>query len=1100
MLLLGILTLICVLSLMSKIPRVFFNRIGFIIILFCFILSINSLNEGFISHSDTGVFNGLWQINLLNKTFDTFIYFIALLILSFSEMKTFNQYIKTTKLFQKENGMKTALADKEHNVFTEISNKKMNDLKSNPSEYSLFILLNCLGMISLISSFDLISFFLAIELQSFSLYIISTIYKNSESSTSAGLKYFLLGALSSGFILLGSSLLYGMTGITNFDSFSMLQLTSESNQIEIPLLILLTGLLFKISAAPFHNWSPDVYDGVPTLVTSWIAILPKISIIIFLITFLGLFNNCHFLDKFEMFHIPLNWNYLILISASLSLIIGSIMGLTQYRIKRLLAYSAIVRRCAFYGFEELTIFLHYPIMQTATRLGRGENPKLNVASLWKGEIRSNQDDRLALQAVTSKVKAILLKVYLQGASSVGLQLAWNRLWKMNLSMKWLLELWIILSRIVINNLNVKKGQPKEVVGPYKRTSGLPKVGNDYGNRGIVVPVNCLSSLYSPMKIGARERIPGFEFRMFCNAAGSSSTVKSDSMNKILKLAKHSRINTEIQITDPVYKLMYDQRLFEVAYHRLRSKPGNMTPGIVPTTLDGMSSEVIKDIVDKMKDQSFKFTPGKRVQIPKTNGGVRPLTVAPPRDKLVQEVMRMIIEAMFEPTFSESSHGFRAGRSCHTALKEIKSKFGVATWYIEGDISKCFDTINHNKLMEYVEQRIADRRFTRLIRKALNAGYFEFREYKHSIVGTPQGSIISPILCNIFMDKLDKMVENIKKEFDSGDKARINPAWSKFQNKKARTQDLQVKLECHKMMLEIPSRDPMDPNYKRLVYVRYADDWIIGIRGSHEDAKQILDKIDKFLNQELNLQLSLEKTLITNAQTDRALFLGTAIGRAQHTSFSSSKTGHTKRNGKEIRLEAPLVRINKKLTEASFLNGKIPQPKFIWLPNNKDEIITLYNSVYRGYINYYSFVMNFGEISSWIHYVLKTSCAKLLASKFKLESQTKVYKEFGKSLKGKDKVSFATAELKMKPWDFKVNRTDIIKTMYVPSISAASLDNLSCSQCGSTHRVEMHHVKHLKDLNPKLSLIDAMMASKRRKQIAVCRECHLRYHGSVEKAS
>ena len=1053
MLIIDSLITILVIGLMSeKLSWSFFHRKTALVILFSALVGISSTNlENIIS--GIGLYNGLWQITTMNMLITNVIYIIGGIVLLLGEGK-----FKGQKLLK--------------------------------PEQSLIIMLSTIGMIALIHSYDLITLFLGLELQSLALYVLATIYKESESATSAGLKYFLLGSLSSSFILLGSGLLYGLTGITNFEYLYMIgsyDLNYYTYLLVPILLILLAGFLFKLAAAPFHNWAPDVYDGVPTLVTSWLAVLPKISILIIMVE---IFNN--------IFYQIYSLSNIILFSSFLSLILGSLLGLAQYRIKRLLAYSTIVRRCAITGFEE-PFFLHCPNMQTATRLGQRESPSLNLASLLKGEIRSTQGDRLALRAVTSMVKAKLLEVYLRGASTIGPQFACNRLWEANPSMKLLLELWTVFSRVVINNFNVEKGQPKEVVGSVYRTSGLPKVGNNYGNRGIVVPAGYFGNLYENLNRFGRGRISGLDVRMFCSAAESSSTVKSDSTIKLLKLANYCKENPDIQIRDQVYRLMYDNRLFEMAYHNIRSKPGNMTPGIVPTTLDGMSTEVINDIISNLKDQTFQFAPGRRIMIPKANGGERPLTVAPPRDKLVQEVMRMILEVIFEPTFSESSHGFRTGKSCHTALREVKTKFGVATWYIEGDIAKCFDSINHNKLMEIVEQKIVDRRFTRLIRKALNAGYFEFREFKHSIVGTPQGSIISPILCNIYMDKLDKYIEEIKNDFDAGEKVRLNPKWTRLQNKKSRTSDLDSKLQYHKEMLKTPSRDLMDPNFKRLVYVRYADDWIIGIRGSYKDTQQVLDKINIFLKNELGLNLSLEKTLITNARSERALFLGTSLGRSHHTSFSLGRSGHSKRNIQEIRLEAPLIRINRKLTEAGFLNGKNPCPRFLWLSNSKDEIITLYNSVYRGFINYYSFVMNFGAVSSWIHYVLKTSCAKLLAAKFNLGSQTNVYKEFGKELRGKDNVSFARAELKLNPWNFKIRQNDIINTLYAQSISAASLDNLCCSICSSTYRVEMHHVRHLKDLNPKLSKLDALMASKRRKQIAVCRACHLKYHGLVKSS-
>lgn len=605
-------------------------------------------------------------------------------------------------------------------------------------------------------------------------------------------------------------------------------------------------------------------------------------------------------------------------------------------------------------------------------------------------------------------------------------------------------------------------------------------------------------LYCSSKVKTRGRIPGYNIRSYTSAAGNSSTVKSDAISKLLKLAEYCKNHPQDTIKIPIYPLMYNPRLFLMAYNKLKSKPGNITPGFNPTTLDGILSEVIDQIIQSLKDDSFKFNPGRRIQIPKANGGQRPLTVVSPRDKLVQEVIRMILEVIFEPTFSETSHGLRPDRSCHTALREIKGKFGVATWYIEGDISKCFDSIRHDKLMDIIEDKIKDRRFTRLIRKTLNAGYFEFRVYKHSIIGTPQGSIISPILSNIFLDKLDKYIEGLKKEYDKGLSARINPVWSKYQRRKTKSEDLSVKRMCHKMMLTIPSRDPMDPNFKRLVYVRYADDWIIGVRGSLEDTRMILNKVEKFFKFELFINLSLDKTLITDAKTSRTIFLGTSIGRAQHRSYSASGLGNRKRNALEIRLEAPLDRINRKLTETGFMKNKVPIPRFLWLTNNKDEIITLYNAVFRGFLNYYSFSMNYGKLISWLHFVLKTSCAKLLAAKLTLGSQSKVYKKFGKNLKGDDKIEFIKAKYNFSPWNFKIRNTDIIQSLYTQSLYSASLNYLLCSLCGSSHRVEMHHVRHLKDLNPKMKLLDVLMAKKRRKQIAVCRSCHLTYHGSEHK--
>lgn len=233
---------------------------------------------------------------------------------------------------------------------------------------------------------------------------------------------------------------------------------------------------------------------------------------------------------------------------------------------------------------------------------------------------------------------------------------------------------------------MESGQSKEKIGLNVGTMGLPKATNGHGSRGIILPSNSLSNegaANSRTKVmlssnWKRGRILGQTIRNLSNAAGDPSTVKSDATAKLRRLGKICLEDPNYIVRDPIYKYMYNSRLYEIAYHNLKSNPGNMTPGITPTTLDGFSSDTIDKTVESLKDQSFKFNPGRRIQIPKASGGTRPLTIAPPRDKIVQEVIRMILEVIYEPTFSKSSHGFRIGKSCHTALKEIRTKFGVAS--------------------------------------------------------------------------------------------------------------------------------------------------------------------------------------------------------------------------------------------------------------------------------------------------------------------------------------------------------------------------------------------------------------------------------------
>lgn len=287
----------------------------------------------------------------------------------------------------------------------------------------------------------------------------------------------------------------------------------------------------------------------------------------------------------------------------------------------------------------------------------------------------------------------------------------------------------------------------------------------------------------------------------------------------------NRRNENFKASD-IYTLMFNTSMYEIAYHKLKSNPGNMTSGIDKVTLDGISLEVFHGIIQSMKDESFQFKPGRRVNIPKANGKTRPLTVAPPRDKIVQEVMRMILEAIFEPTFLDSSHGFRPNRSCHTALRQIKTQFGGASFFIEGDISKCFDSFDHTLLIELIKQRVNDERFIKLLWKTLKAGYVEFNRTKLSIIGTPQGSIISPLLSNIYLHELDNFVNNIKQNFDKGKAARISPEYKHLDYLRQKALKSSENLKASKILKEmqkIKARIPNDPNFRRIYYVRYADD-------------------------------------------------------------------------------------------------------------------------------------------------------------------------------------------------------------------------------------------------------------------------------------
>nr|AYE93218.1 hypothetical protein C0995_000097 [Termitomyces sp.]AYE93275.1 hypothetical protein C0995_000035 [Termitomyces sp.] len=665
---------------------------------------------------------------------------------------------------------------------------------------------------------------------------------------------------------------------------------------------------------------------------------------------------------------------------------------------------------------------HYPYMSPASELGEGESPILNLASLSEGGKGRSQIYLVVHRAEPSTSKATLPEPNLPGASTRGPYHAWKRICALCITWKWRVIQWIKCNQGTISTHNVKSWGSKD--GKWKTlngTKGLPTAPKGHGNRGTVVPY--------------AGRVPEVGICRYSTTAGSSSTVSTDGFGKLQKINELCSSNKGFIVNDKLYRLLYDKELYYAAYQRIKSKPGNMTPGIIPTTLDGMSDEVIMEIIESLKNETFKFHPAlgptlprggvvsTRIYNPKANGGQRALTIAPPRDKLVQDCIRMILEAIYEPAFSDNSHGFRPSKSCHSALRAARQKFVMAKWFIEGDITKCFDSIDHNKLMSILNERIKDQRFLGLIRKALKAGYMEFRSYSHTVAGTPQGSIVSPILANIYLDKLDSFIANLKDEFDIGTKATINPIYKKFANMKDRAKTVREKLAIQKNLIKIPSKLDIDPKFKKLEYIRYADDWIIGVRGSKGDCVKLMHRIKEFLKNELNLELSESKTKITSASKEHAEFLSVRIKRSNHETYSNR--GNTlRRNVKNMRLLAPIDKVTKKLTTQGFIKEGEPYPKFIWMQEPKDAIILLYNSVYRGIMQYYRFADNFNRLSSKVHYTLKESCAKLLAAKFKTQTQAKIYAKYGKNLKGKDKHGFVNIVLGINTAAFNVKTDDV----------------------------------------------------------------------------
>ncbi|MCM3118877.1 reverse transcriptase/maturase family protein, partial [Neobacillus sp. MER 74] len=252
--------------------------------------------------------------------------------------------------------------------------------------------------------------------------------------------------------------------------------------------------------------------------------------------------------------------------------------------------------------------------------------------------------------------------------------------------------------------------------------------------------------------------------------------------KVVLNSLTSKVKEKEYTFQRLYRNLYNIEFFLDAYDKIYPNKGSNTKGINEDTIDGMSLKRINNLIEKLRDQTYQPNPARRIYIPKKNGKLRPLGLPTFEDKLVQEVVRRILESIYETSFSENSHAFRPNRSCHTALKQIKNTFTGTRWFIEGDIKGFFDNIDHHTLINILRKRIKDEKFINLIWKFLRAGYVEDWVFHKTYSGTPQGGIISPILSNIYLNELDKYVEEYTSKFNKGDKRKYNLVYHNLASK------------------------------------------------------------------------------------------------------------------------------------------------------------------------------------------------------------------------------------------------------------------------------------------------------------------------------
>lgn len=567
----------------------------------------------------------------------------------------------------------------------------------------------------------------------------------------------------------------------------------------------------------------------------------------------------------------------------------------------------------------------------------------------------------------------------------------------------------------------------------------------------------------------------------------------------------------------LYKLLYNKELYLLAYAKLYPNSGAMTKGATDETVDGMSIKKIEKLIDDIRHERYKWTATRRVYIPKKNGKQRPLGIPTWSDKLLQEVIRMILEAYYEPQFSDSSHGFRPQRGCHTALSEIQTWKGTK-WFVEGDISKYFDTIDHDVLLKILSKNINDNRFLRLIENLLKAGYLEDWKFNKTISGTPQGGVISPLLANIYLNEFDSWVENVLiPKYTKGKRQKANPEYSHINKEIAKCKQNGDFLTAKKLKIarrNISSIDTKNADYRRLRYVRYADDFILGFTGSKQEAEEIKVEIGEWLKTALKLNLSQEKTLITHASTTFARFLGYDI-KVQMADDYVDKTGRRGANG-VIALFVPSSVIEKKCTDY-MKNGKTIHIGKL-LQDDDFSIVQRFGAEYRGIVQYYLMAQNVSWLSK-LHWIMQGSLLITLAFKHK-SSMNKIKKKYaceitdktsGKTLKciqviveRKDKkpliAQFGGISLTHKrktviddmPYKVWGGRTELLKRLLADT----------CELCGSTENIEVHHIRKLSDLDTKgkteKPIWIQIMATRKRKTLVVCRNCHNKIHNGSLK--
>jgi group II intron reverse transcriptase/maturase len=573
----------------------------------------------------------------------------------------------------------------------------------------------------------------------------------------------------------------------------------------------------------------------------------------------------------------------------------------------------------------------------------------------------------------------------------------------------------------------------------------------------------------------------------------------------------------------IFRILWKDEVWIAAYEKLKGNKGALTPGSTPETMDGMSLKRLKRLKEKVCAEAYTFKTVKLTYIPLANGKKRPVGLPTANDKIVQEVIRMILEAIYDPVFSNLSFGFRTGLGCHDALDHVERRFRWVDYVVEGDIEQAYPTIDHHILVTILKKRIDDPRFIRLVWKLLGCGVLFEERTTWSKTGVPQGSIVSPMLANIYYHELDEFVLKLKERVEtpkSDRKSRKSPAYKALEykiskvHKKMRNHEPQsserqkLAKKLKSLRMERLNTQGLKDKVTRIEYVRYADDWMIGISGNRNLASKIKDQVADFMKSTLAQKLHPVKTKVTDLRVGNAQFLGYEIFLPKNRPISEykGKGVRTIRRGQpQLRFDLPVNKITKRYAERGYfkqLTDRVrPTSRASYTVLEDHVIVSHYRSVWLGLLNYYSGCTNRGRLQ-YIHYLLHMSCAMTLGHRHRM-SCSKIFRKHGKNLTIKIPHTEKTVSFPYKTsWKISERRWLHGKEVCIPThryanLVARSSLGLPCAICDSAEGpIEMHHVKHVRKQGFRYKGFHEQMALLNRKQIPLCKNCHKKVHAGL----